>query len=471
MSDRVLWIWLSLACGPGSRAYNKLFASFSTLREIYDAPRERLMEVDGITDRVADALADKDLTRSKDILSFCMQKNWYVLTYGDKGYPKRLKTLVDPPVVLYCKGRFLDLNDQVCIAVVGTRRMTEYGEHQAYALSYAMAAGGAIIVSGMALGCDAMAANGALDADAPTVAVLGCGLDIVYPHEHRTLSEHIAKTGMIMTEYPPGSRPEGAHFPVRNRIISGLSQGTLVVEAPEGSGSLITARTALYQGRDLFAVPGEVGSVNSAGCNALIKAGAQTVTSAYDVLSEYEFVYPHRISVEAAKYAERAINSKSGQESAARRRISARPQLSTATVDDGVISVTERTRRKAEEAAQAEAEKNDTSGSYSFANAKREREDVVREERERKKAREAKAADAETDAAQNVTAETPVQSEVPITDVEGAILAAIGNGAVTPDEICSKGFSPAEVMSSLTILEILGHVTAVPGGRYVKTKK
>ena len=130
MSDRVLWIWLSLACGPGSRAYNKLFASFSTLREIYDAPRERLMEVDGITDRIADALADKDLTRAKDILSFCMQKNWYVLTYGDKGYPKRLKTLVDPPVVLYCKGRFLDLNDQVCIAVVGTRRMTEYGDRE-----------------------------------------------------------------------------------------------------------------------------------------------------------------------------------------------------------------------------------------------------------------------------------------------------------------------------------------------------
>ncbi|MCD7776307.1 MAG: DNA-processing protein DprA, partial [Firmicutes bacterium] len=293
VSDRIIWIWLSLAVGAGSKVYNKLFASFDTLSEIYSSPKERFLEIDGVSETMAEKLSDKDTSRAENILSVCIKRRWGVLTYGDKGYPKRLKNLIDPPVVLYYRGRFVDLNDQVCIAVVGTRRMTEYGERQAYKLSYAMASGGAVIVSGMALGCDSMAANGALDAGAPTVAVLGCGIDRIYPPEHKILAEHIMRGGMIITEYAPGEPPTGSHFPVRNRIISGLSQGTLVVEAPLGSGALITARTALIQGRDIFAVPGELGNENSAGGNELIKSGARVVTTASDILSVYEFTYPH----------------------------------------------------------------------------------------------------------------------------------------------------------------------------------
>ncbi|HOQ14638.1 MAG TPA: DNA-processing protein DprA, partial [Bacillota bacterium] len=177
MSDRLIWIWLSLACGAGSRAYNRLFASFNTLREIYEAPVERFLEIAGIDEKTASALADKDMTRAQNILSLCIKRGWGILTYGDKRYPKRLRTLTDPPVVLYYKGRLPDFDDGVYVAVVGTRKMTPYGERQAYRLSYALSAGGATVVSGMALGCDAMAANGALDAGAATVAVLGCGID------------------------------------------------------------------------------------------------------------------------------------------------------------------------------------------------------------------------------------------------------------------------------------------------------
>lgn len=427
MTDRLLWVWLSLACGAGSRVYNKLFTSFSTLREIYDAPYERFIGIDGIDVSAARSLADKDTDTAEAIMAVCAKNGWGVLTYGDRIYPKRLKMLPDPPVVLYVRGNLLDLNESVPIAVVGTRRMTEYGERLAYRLSYAMAVGGAVIVSGMALGCDAMAANGALDAGAPTVAVLGCGLDITYPKQHKTLEDHIARGGMIITEYPPGSPPEGAHFPVRNRIISGLSQGTLVVEAPLRSGALITARTSIAQGRDIFAVPGEVGRENSAGCNELIKDGAKTVTSAADILGVYEFIYPHSINVEAAIKAELSLGSGSGHESASMRMIASRPGIGERRAEK---RAKKQTRRKLQDPPSAEEE------SFSF-------------EEQRREFRAEKA---------------------PLSDGERAVYEAMGDGEVTPDELTSRGFSASDIMSSLTMLELFGYVTAVPGGRYRREK-
>ncbi len=463
MSDRLIWIWLSLACGAGSNAYNKLFASFDTLRDIYEADEDAFLAIEGIDSSTARALADKDMTRAELILSQCIKNHWGVLTYGDKTYPKRLKTLVDPPVVLYYKGRFIDLNDEVCIAVVGTRTMTDYGERQAHSLAYAMAAGGAVVVSGMALGCDAMAANGALDAGKPTVAVLGCGIDVVYPREHLTLSEHITRTGMIITEYPPSTKPEGRNFPVRNRIISGLSQGTVVVEAPTGSGALITAKTALYQGRDIFAVPGELGNLNSEGCNALIRGGAHVVTSAVDVLGMYEFIYPHKIFIAACERAEREIKAESLRKSAKLRRIASRPVVSPE------VKKEDRDRQRAEEktykkdlAAPKKEKKTDDAPSYSFA-----------EDRER--ASEAKKNAEQTTAEMAVGLQKKPSeakpSEVPLMAEEEALLRAMGDTPITPDELMEKGFSASEIMSGMTVLEILGYVTSVPGGRYVKTQK
>ena len=448
VSDRLIWIWLSLACGAGSRVYSKLFASFSTLSEIYESPRERFSEIDGISAHIADALADKDMTRAKEIYSVCRYNGWTVLTYGDKAYPKRLKMLEDPPVVLYCRGRMIDLDDNVCIAVVGTRRMSEYGERQAYRLSYAMASGGAVIVSGMALGCDAMAANGALDAGAPTVAVLGCGIDIVYPYQHRTLADHIARGGMIMTEYPPGSPPEGSHFPVRNRIISGLSQGTLIVEAPDGSGALITARKAASQGREIFAVPGEVGRKNSEGCNRLIKGGAIPVTTAADVLGVYEFIYPHRINIGAVLRAEREVSESFGQRTAQNRRISSRP-----AEGEQKISVSTET--------EAREEPEEKKRILSRFSKKAERKEVKKDN-----PNGGKTAAEETFSFEHDSGVIPPEENTSLTARDREVLAAIGEDPFTPDELVSRGYSAAEIMSTLTILELFGYISAQPGGRY-----
>ncbi|MCD7712880.1 MAG: DNA-processing protein DprA [Firmicutes bacterium] len=445
--DRVIWIWLSLALGAGSKIPNKLFASFDTLAEIYSSPKERFLEIEGVNEVIAEKLADKDVSRAENILSVCIKRRWGLITYGDKAYPRRLKSIPDPPLVLYYRGRFIDLNDQVCVAVVGTRRMTEYGEGQAYSLSYSMASGGALIVSGLALGCDSMAANGALDAGAPTVAVLGCGIDRIYPAEHKTLAEHIMRSGMIMTEYTPGEQPLGFHFPARNRIISGLSQGTVVIEAPVGSGALITARTALLQGRDLFAVPGDLRDENSAGCNELIKGGARVVTSVSDIMSVYEFTYPHRISVSVAERAESSLKKNAGQETAKLRGVSSRqPKEKEPKEKEPKPEKLQKSKPVSElPKATANAPEAENTSSYSF---RRDREEAERIKNAKKES----------------------ATELPITDREREILSLIKRDGSTPDELTGDGRSASDVMSALTVLEILGCVAAVPGGRYIKTQ-
>ena len=191
-------------------------------------------------------------------------------------------------MLLYYRGTLTVLDDLPAVAVVGTRRCTPYGETAAEKLGYGLAAGGAAVISGLARGIDAAAARGALRAGGITVGVVGNGLDVHYPRESRYLYEDVAAAGVLLSEYPPGTEPAPAHFPVRNRILSGLSNAVLVVEAPEKSGALITAATALEQGRDVFAVPGPIDAPDSVGCNRLIRDGAGLVTDASDILREYE---------------------------------------------------------------------------------------------------------------------------------------------------------------------------------------
>ena len=206
----------------------------------------------------------------------------------DAAYPGRLKNIYDPPALLYCKGRLPLLDDLLCVAVVGTRDCTPYGVACAEKLGFGLASGGAAVVSGLAKGIDAAAIRGALRAGGVTVGVVGNGLDVYYPYESRYLYEDVASAGILLSEYPPGTEPASGHFPVRNRIISGLSLAALVVEAPEKSGALITAATALEQGRDVFAVPGPIDAPASVGCNRLIRDGAGLVSDASDILREYE---------------------------------------------------------------------------------------------------------------------------------------------------------------------------------------
>jgi DNA processing protein len=288
------WIWLAALPGLSNRSKLQLLEHFSSPEEVYYAEAEEALAA-GLTKEQAQRIGDKSRDRAEQILADCARKEIFVVTMEDAAYPVRLRNIYDPPILLYGRGAMPLFDEEAAVAVVGTRSATPYGLHAAEDLSYQMAREGALVVSGMARGIDAAAHRGALRSGGFTAAVLGGGVDVVYPEANRRLYEDILATGVILSEYAPGSEPEAWHFPARNRIISGLSVATLVVEAPEKSGALITASTALEQGRDVFAVPGPIDAPESRGCNQLIRSGAGLAGCAWDILGEYEGRYPHRL--------------------------------------------------------------------------------------------------------------------------------------------------------------------------------
>ena len=289
------WLWLTTAPGLSNRTKLLLLEHFSSPEDVYYAQPDELCLVEGVTKQQAQVLADKSLTRAETVLADCAKDGQFIVTMDDAAYPGRLRDMYDPPVVLYGKGSMPLFDEEAAVAVVGTRKCTPYGTGAASQLGYELARQGGLVVSGLAKGIDGAAHQGALRAGGFTAAVLGGGVDVIYPPENRRLYEDIAATGVLLSEYPPGTEPKGSHFPVRNRIISGLSLGVLVVEAPERSGALITANTALEQGRDVFAVPGPINADTSRGCNQLIRDGAGLVMEAWDVLGTYQRQFPQKL--------------------------------------------------------------------------------------------------------------------------------------------------------------------------------
>ena len=282
------WVWLSELKGLQNQTRLALLRRFGDPESIFYADADELLLTDGVERSQLKLLENHDLAPADRILADCQRLDIQLLTLSDAAYPGRLKNIYDPPALLYCKGRLPLLDDLLCVAVVGTRDCTPYGVACAEKLGFGLASGGAAVVSGLAKGIDAAAIRGALRAGGVTVGVVGNGLDVYYPYESRYLYEDVASAGILLSEYPPGTEPASGHFPVRNRIISGLSLAALVVEAPEKSGALITAATALEQGRDVFAVPGPIDAPASVGCNCLIRDGAGLVSDASDILREYE---------------------------------------------------------------------------------------------------------------------------------------------------------------------------------------
>ena len=282
------WVWLSELKGLRNQTRLALLRRFGDPESIFYADADELLLTDDVERSQLKLLENHDLAPADRILADCQRLDIQLLTLSDAAYPGRLKNIYDPPALLYCKGRLPLLDDLLCVAVVGTRDCTPYGVACAEKLGFGLASGGAAVVSGLAKGIDAAAIRGALRAGGVTVGVVGNGLDVYYPYESRYLYEDVASAGILLSEYPPGTEPASGHFPVRNRIISGLSLAALVVEAPEKSGALITAATALEQGRDVFAVPGPIDAPASVGCNCLIRDGAGLVSDASDILREYE---------------------------------------------------------------------------------------------------------------------------------------------------------------------------------------
>ncbi|HLA85344.1 MAG TPA: DNA-processing protein DprA [Thermoguttaceae bacterium] len=281
---------LSLVADVGPITRRALLDRFGTPAAVFAAAPDEIRAVKGVgpklLSRILAARHEVDPQREIDL---CREHDIQILTDTDPGYPRALAEIHDPPSTLFVRGRILP-SDATAVAIVGTRHATSYGLRQAERLAGSLARAGVTVVSGLARGVDGAAHRGALAAGGRTIAVLGSGLLRIFPPEHVGLADEIAAAGAVVSELPPEFEPMGGNFPQRNRIISGLSLGTLIVEAPERSGALITARLAMEQGRDVFAVPGPVDSRPSRGCHRLLRDGATLVESADDVLEHLGFL-------------------------------------------------------------------------------------------------------------------------------------------------------------------------------------
>ena len=288
MLQRELLIHLNLVSGLGPSSITRLTENFASADELFAATPTRIQQVLGRQDKLGVAERILEIPKSPALtneLELARKEGAQLVTVLDEEYPALLKAIPNPPVVLYVKGNLLQ-EDAAAVAIVGTRLATHYGLGVAKELARGLAKAGVTVVSGLAEGIDAAAHAGALEGGGRTLAVLGHGLQFIYPPDHRGLSQKIIESGALVSEFPMGIEPERGNFPRRNRVISGLSLGVIVAEAPVKSGALITAREALDQNREVFAVPGPVSSSKSTGAHQLIKDGAKLVESVYDVIEE-----------------------------------------------------------------------------------------------------------------------------------------------------------------------------------------
>lgn len=290
--NELYWLWLTTKFNGANAKINALVDTFGNAERVYS---EKSYNNINITEKEKSRLMDKDLSKAEKICEEIARIGGKIIVFDDENYPKILKNTHNPPPVLYIKGRLPDLDGVLAIGVVGTRRPSDYGSVVTKRLCADLAKHGAVTVSGMAAGIDAVGAWATIEEGGIAVGVIGSGLDIAYPPENAELYQAVAEKGCIITEFPPSTPPLPRHFPMRNRIIAGLSRGLLVTDAPERSGALITARFAMEEGRDVFAVPRNITDINYSGTNKIIQQGAKLVMNAEDILCEYP--YAKRIEV------------------------------------------------------------------------------------------------------------------------------------------------------------------------------
>ena len=410
----VHWIWLATRARVRDWVKVELVRSFGDAESVYYAGDWSVVE--DLTAEEVEALKDRNLTEAEEILDQCDRAGLRVLTYRDAAYPRRLQNIPDPPLVFYYKGRLPDFDGQPCIGVVGTRRASAYGMTAAKRMGYQIAKCGGIVVSGVASGIDGMAMRGALTAGGTVVGVLGCGADIVYPLSNRALFADTERYGCLLSEFPPGTPPMKWNFPKRNRVISGLGCGVLIVEAPEKSGALITARQAADQGRDVFVVPGNIDVDSFVGSNRLLRDGAIAVSSGWDILSEYEGQFPGRVKrFDHAAKMEAYPDEVAAQEEAAPAKVAQKPK---------------KPRKKPIEKPHDEKIAIDNGASSPYID---------------------------------------LQDTLPsLSPGEQSIVSAIGNGEKLVDDVIAEtGLTAAKVLATLTLLEVRGIVKRLPGRRVV----
>lgn len=289
------WLWFHLLTGLTVSQKRALLEYFHDPEQLYRATESAYRTAVQLPEEGYTALSDKELKNARALAAECSQKRIGIVTIGDSGYPARLRQIPDAPLVLYYRGRLPNWEAYPAIGIVGTRKASGYGLQIAEKMGAQIAACGGMVVSGAADGIDSAAMKQALLQGGPVVGILGFGADVVYPASNRKLFAQLEEKGCLISEYPPGTPGYKWNFPQRNRLISGISHGVLVVEAPERSGALITARHAMEQGREVFVVPGNINSDTSAGSNNLLREGAMAVFEGYDILREYASRFPGQI--------------------------------------------------------------------------------------------------------------------------------------------------------------------------------
>lgn len=425
MSNELCYgIWLADAVSSNGRVYSQLCERFGGARGVFEYSFFGERTGGPVTRKMLRALKSKDLSDAENTVDYCVTNRISVLFCTDAAYPRLLREISDPPAVLYVMGNMPDFERFPATAVVGTRKMTEYGMHVAYQLGYGLARGGSIVVSGMAAGGDSMALCGALDAGGIPLAVLGCGLDRAYPAKNAKLMREIASKGAVISEFAPGTEIRKQNFPQRNRIISGLSRAVCVTEASEKSGALITARHALSQTRGVYAVPGNLGASGSAGVNMLIKDGASVLTGAEDVLREYAFLYPGEITLTP-------IDERSADDAL----LSARAHA----VDTGALDI------------------------------EIPAEDYI--PTEKRPTVRIKERDCDINITVSEEMKTVTEEELMLVDEKTRdVFYALPDSEFTAESAVTKTLSVTDILCALTLLEINGLVRALPGGKYLKAR-
>lgn len=444
-SDQVYWIWLSLKLNNQNSVFQHLLDLFDdSPYEIYKASEEELNRAEHLSAFQKSSLLDKNLDEALSILNYCKWNRVGIMTYGDSIYPESLKSMKNPPILLYYMGSIPNLNNRLCVSVVGTRKMTEYGMRSCYKLAYELASAGVVVVSGMALGIDSVAHAGAIGARGTTVAVLGCGIDVIYPKQHRNLRKYICRYGAVITAYHPSTPAYKHNFPERNAIISALSEGTLVVEAPKSSGALITADRAAEQSRTVYALPGSIEEPMSEGPNHLIKNGAMAITCARDIL-QYYFENHSRL-VDPVKLRQGELSS----------------EFDNGILEDVGISVTcygkgpketpKSLLKKLNDQLNNNAEQN--SDYYAVPKIKKIGENKILQKEE------------------NISVEPSLVDESVLeglTEEQRRIFDELPcDKPVSVDALTKLGYNIGMLMASLTILEIKGLVVSLPGGMYIR---
>ena len=303
-------IWLSLALGAGNIRAKTALEYFGNAENIYKLKKEERKKSGIFTPKELERMNMTSIKDAIRVLADCNEDGISTVSLGDKNYPYCLSVIENPPLVLYVKGELPDFDKTPSICIVGPRKVSEFGKKAAYSLGYRLARSGMTVVSGGALGTDTYAHAGALKAGGKTVLLMGCGISSDYLPENAKLREAVSKNGCLVSEYPPNAHANKHTFPIRNRIMSALSLGTVVIEAGQKSGSLITAKHSLEQGRDVFVIPGSPDRKEYVGSNALLRDGAKPLLDASDIFNEYIVRFPDKINIERAFSKEKILEKK-----------------------------------------------------------------------------------------------------------------------------------------------------------------